>query len=247
MLVDFKMESAATDQRTITSVDAYLQAIKEIPKDRTVLYRGHAREDWKLQPSVGRMKKYEVEKEESIFLKFKMRYHLYTNDMPSTDIDTLFLAQHYGLPTRLLDWTDNPLIGLWFACQEEQEFDGCVYTIKAEKDHLQEDDRLNFDIFADKKTNFTENQEKQADEKNHSLIIPDYTNRRFLNQKGMFLWFKYPDISISKEQLKPSFIISKKHKKDILKELSNIGINEAFVYPDLEHLCENIKNEYEFE
>ena len=50
-----------------------------------------------------------------------------------TDFEMVALMQHYGLPTRLLDFTRNPLIALWFACQSETKFqvgdaDGAVYV-----------------------------------------------------------------------------------------------------------------------
>jgi hypothetical protein len=49
-----------------------------------------------------------------------------------TDFEMVALMQHYGLPTRLLDFTRNPMIALWFACQRDTKFecgdaDGAVY------------------------------------------------------------------------------------------------------------------------
>ena len=44
-----------------------------------------------------------------------------------------FAAQHRGTPTRLLDWSTNPLAALFFACGGDETQDGCVYAMDAKK------------------------------------------------------------------------------------------------------------------
>ena len=103
-----------------------------------ISYRGHSSADWDLLPSMYRDKpqlnaektNYLRQCEAEVICEFRSRFGL--SDW--TDLEVLAYAQHHGAPTGLLDWTENPLIGLWFAVSEKQ-YDsqpGVVHQLNAE-------------------------------------------------------------------------------------------------------------------
>ena len=90
------------------------------PASSTRCYRGQSAIEWELTPSV--MRGLRSNAENQIFSELMVEAPVeFSNDRSM--FDKLVRAQHYSLPTRLLDVSLNPLVSLYFACNEEQHHD----------------------------------------------------------------------------------------------------------------------------
>lgn len=102
---------------------------------RTLVYRGHAVADWRSEPSLFRQRpdisEFEAEMIRELVSLFPSEF---LND--SSMFDRLVRMQHYGLPTRLLDVTKNPLVALYFALGDtsHKNDDGAVLVFAADED-----------------------------------------------------------------------------------------------------------------
>ena len=87
--------------------------------DSRWVFRGLGDSSFQLLPGIGRREDYSETLERTILEIFERRASEFVDERNLTDWDKLALAQHHGLPTRLLDWTTNPLIGTYFAVVSE--------------------------------------------------------------------------------------------------------------------------------
>lgn len=225
------------NQQEIGSLKEYLDAISKY-EGYAYVYRGLSSKKYDLIPSLGRDEKKMIN-ETQMFLDFKRNYYPYTDVRLSSDIDLLCLAQHYGLPTRLMDWTTNPLIALFFACQKthnEESPEGKVCVKKLAKTNLVNGMTTPVTNWQEIKDLFPK---YIGDNAEGGFIFPENIDIRFRNQCGLFFCCNKPEIPISQDG---ELVISASQKEAILKELAQIGITKLFIYPLLDNLCDSIKN-----
>lgn len=132
--VNFKLRNMA-DDNIINNVSEFIQKIFELNKKSVVMrspsvssisfYRGQSNSEWGLEPSLYRDNL--LEKERVLISEFLRVAPQHFENLGY--FDTLVKMQHYGLPTRLLDTTLNPLVALFFACfgEKQKSHDGSVY------------------------------------------------------------------------------------------------------------------------
>lgn len=91
------------------------------------IYRGQSNCDWPIEPAVYRNSRFDKE------CNYIRELERIEPDAFSslTRIEKLIKMQHYGLPTRLIDFTYNSLVALYFACCSHPESDGVVFEVHA--------------------------------------------------------------------------------------------------------------------
>lgn len=134
---------------TINSISDYIQWVQSIRDDAEsngcrIFFRGQSKESFELTPSVYRMidGKSFRDNEYSLYQEMLRRDPSAFADCQTT-FEKLVKMQHHGLPTRLLDLTFNPLVALYFACNDHSGENGKVFAITC----LPENVQYQYDLF----------------------------------------------------------------------------------------------------
>lgn len=226
---------------TAGSLPEYLQRIEELYTGKySVLFRGQQCEPWDLIPRIGRTRFRRrfsslVEAERKMMDEFERLVppHLGGRELPSR-WDRLALAQHHGMPTRLLDWTTNPLVALWFAVERppKEEKDAAVWAFEADE------------------SDYVSHQENPFALLKTMVFRPRHLDSRIIAQSGWFTAHKLKEtesrfipLNMNKAQKGRlrKFIIPKQYFPPLRDDLARCGISRASLFPDLAGLCGHIQ------
>lgn len=224
-------------------------------------FRGLKSKNYNLVPTIARSPY--TTNDETIFLsKFKSKAIPYLKESHYLDSNPsywgwLFLMQHYGVPTRLMDWSKDPLVALIFALYDLSGADDkepAVWVLNPV--------RLNkaFRFYDFYNEGYIPNAEEKVvyevfgpDSKCFNLkpcaVYGPMNSSRIIAQKGVFTIFPKRDDIIGMNEL-PDYreylfkiIIDKNSREEMIKELMNYGLTYSSLFPELSTIASQIREE----
>lgn len=224
------------------------------------IYRGLSNNQYVLKTSLARLGGDYESLEFHLLRNFK-KYSHRPDVISNTEWDWLALAQHHGLPTRLLDWTYSPYVALHFATAELEKFehDGVIWALNYEalKDYLPE--KLQKELYKVGANSFTSEMlgnvysslAELSEEENEFVVAFESPSldTRIVNQFAIFTFMSRTTSLIDEWLLdKPDLYfrirIPAEMKWEIRDKLDQVNINERVLFPGFDGLCKWLKRHY---
>ena len=264
---------------TVTTVSKYVEIVEQ--DDVLKWFRGAGNSLHSLIPSLYRHPSCKdvaelIEQEYEIIERFKQRSipFVHRPTVLSDDWDYLFVMQHFGVPTRLLDWTESPFVALYFALtsakssfvdgQVVYENDACVWVLRpgAWNNTSLSNVGPPEGVFSSKNSELNAFKPKKDTVLKGTIPVAMYglhNSERIVAQRGAFVIFG--NIMNGMEQIfqEPikngnyfpdnaliKIVFPKEEIPALLNKLSFLGITDSSIFPDLEGLAKEIKRAYKF-
>jgi hypothetical protein len=266
MSIKFKLDKNGNFHKTTKKVKSLSEFVEAVTKAETLIdnngssevwFRGASKQSHKLVPSLYRNdRKYDPDSEYESITEFINKARAFLNGSKEHDNmwDWLITCQHYGMATRLLDWTESALIALLFAIENVESANSpCVWILNP---YLFNEESNGYP-----RVYYTDPVTKADDDylalerykvgsvmlpPNPIAILPPYIDRRLKAQKGCFTLHGTNKNAIHKLNKKTNnpFLarieINKLFIKTIRWQLNLMGINTNDIYPDLGGLAKRI-------
>lgn len=233
----------------IHKLSEFISFLEELPKG-FILSRGHS-QDYPLLPGAFR----KDEKQNRLYSKsdiqnflddFKNNSYPYLKNPTAIESEKEWMvyAQHFGIPTKLLDFTYSHITSLMFSLEnafnEKTSQDGVIWFLNPQNLNLKSTNNTYSKIF------ILSDSEAQLDRASGPVVMTcKRINERIHAQNGLFVYFQeehqysqletYCDKSILKK-----VIIHKEAKKEILKSLNSLGMGYTSIYPELSSVSKDI-------
>jgi hypothetical protein len=229
----------------------------------TLAYRGVGRIDHDLRHGLSRVAETPAAVEQHLLRNFRK----YAEERPEARFDTIWhwlaLAQHHGLPTRLLDWTYSPLVALHFATEapDAMHDDGVVWCVDYVAAKTALPAALQAALAAECCDVFTpellagavqslDELEHMSEDPSLLFLEPPALDQRIVSQYALFSLLtrvdaQMSDWAVAHRDMCRKVIIPSAVKWEVRDKLDQANITERVLYPGLDGLCRWLRRYYE--
>jgi FRG domain len=256
---------------TAKTLRKFMKRVEEIEKtweakkhgDPELWYRGVQKSYWTLVPKLYRPSyplRELLQIEDEVREEFVRRAPSLTPYKPDNAWEWYFLMQHYAAPTRLLDWTQNPLVGLYFAVKDSEGLhDAAVWVLDAWRLNKEKDVVGRYEVLPTGSPGLSQadtlryrpwlpnrfDAKQQLKKKFPVAVYPNQFDRRIAAQRSCFTVHGVRRESLDKlfpasRRFLSKIIIPGYATEQVRDELKDYGIDEATIYPDLEGLGKSV-------
>lgn len=214
---------------------------------RDPFFRGHGQSQWTLDCGAARRKKFNADVENRFYYNFRsLGGHLLEPHFSGWDV--LLAMQHHGLPTRLLDWTENFGVALYFALEESQSRPAVwlldPYALNKETFGTESVEYLNATFEDGYEAYFIEERSRHFGRFPADVlaIASERSVARMRSQRGVFTLHRSLQQSLEAQfpQHVRKFEIPKAAISGARSFLRMAGINRYALFPDLDGLCRQL-------